>query len=67
MALDPQQGELLAQFLGVTVVDVDVDGLLEQERLVQPGDGWRRASSAAKSDSSFPLVTFTPRQPGRQW
>jgi len=32
----PGERELLAQFLGVAVVSVDVDRTLEEERLVQP-------------------------------
>nr|WP_239490265.1 hypothetical protein [Luteitalea sp. TBR-22] len=35
MPVDAEQRELLAQLLGVPVVDVDIDRALEQERLVQ--------------------------------
>jgi hypothetical protein len=35
VAIDPSERELLAQFLGVTVVRVDVDRTLEEERFVQ--------------------------------
>jgi hypothetical protein len=35
VAVDPNERELLAQFLGVMVVSFDVDRALEDERLVQ--------------------------------
>ncbi|HQZ40969.1 MAG TPA: hypothetical protein PLH72_18225 [Vicinamibacterales bacterium] len=35
MPVHPEQRQLLAQFLGVAVVGVDVDRALEQERLIQ--------------------------------
>ena len=35
MTVDPRERELLAQFLGVAVVGLNVDRPLEEERLVQ--------------------------------
>ena len=35
MTIDPRERQLLAQLLGVTVVRLDVDRALEEERFVQ--------------------------------
>jgi hypothetical protein len=35
VTVDPRKRELLAQFLGVTVVRLDIDRALEEERFVQ--------------------------------
>jgi hypothetical protein len=47
--------------------ELDVEGILAFAERVLPGDGCSSASSSANRPSSVAFVTFTARQPGRQW
>jgi hypothetical protein len=52
VTVDPGERELLSQFLGVTVVGLDVDRALEEERLVETVQLVLDASSPTSSHCS---------------